>query len=252
MKKAEIIQPGFDYASLDEATRKLAQDRAERIHNLARMTAAGIVQIGQYLTEVKAKLVHGKFLKWIKLEFAWKESSALRFMTVYQRFKSSKLENLAIDVSALYLIADQKTPEPVRDLVLRHAETGKRISHGSVRQLVRDFAETGTLPDVDVDLDATIRQKRQRALAEAPKPDEQEEEVQALRQRMAADSAHAVAIMKAIHAVETLAHPPITVAELAEQIARFDTPDKDWRGQARVAAHNIHQLLQEFSERKTA
>ena len=91
--------------SLDSDTRQFVQERAERIHNLARMTAACIVQIGQYLTEVKGRLKHGKFQEWIAREFSWGDDSARNFMHVYERFKNRNFRNLEIDVSALYLIA---------------------------------------------------------------------------------------------------------------------------------------------------
>jgi hypothetical protein len=44
--------------------------------------------------------------------------SAERFMHVAARFKLDKLSNLEIDVSALYLIAEPKTPEPVRAAII--------------------------------------------------------------------------------------------------------------------------------------
>ena len=69
------------------------------------MTAACIVQIGQYLTEVKGRLKHGKFQEWIAREFSWGDDSARNFMHVYERFKNRNFRNLEIDVSALYLIA---------------------------------------------------------------------------------------------------------------------------------------------------
>ena len=54
------------------------------------MTAAGIVQIGQYLTEVKGRLKHGKFQEWIAREFSWGDDSARNFMHVYERFQKPK------------------------------------------------------------------------------------------------------------------------------------------------------------------
>jgi hypothetical protein len=78
------------------------------------MTATGIVQIGQYLTEVKGRLKHGQFLEWIEREFAWKQAAAYRFMQVYKNVKITNLINLEIGVSALYLIASPSFPEPVR------------------------------------------------------------------------------------------------------------------------------------------
>ena len=58
------------------------------------MTAASIVQIGQYLSEVKARIGHGHFLEWIAREFDWSEPSAQRFMRVYANVKSVNLTDM--------------------------------------------------------------------------------------------------------------------------------------------------------------
>ena len=102
MPKQEM-QLRFDYDSLPEENRSFVLERTERIRILARLTATGIVQIGQYLTEVKAILAHGRFLEWIEREFAWSERSSRNFMTVYECFKTANFADLEIDVSALYL-----------------------------------------------------------------------------------------------------------------------------------------------------
>ena len=101
--KTTISTGGFDYKGLDASARGFVLERAESIHQLARRTAQGIVQIGQYLTEVRDRLGHGNFLPWVEQEFAWTRHTAERFMNVYDQFKLRNLRNLEIDVSALYL-----------------------------------------------------------------------------------------------------------------------------------------------------
>src|SRR6516165_3053894 len=126
--KNEQLALRFDYGSLDAETRQFVEERAERIHNVARMTAAGIVQIGQYLTEVKERLKHGKFLEWIEREFAWTDRHARRFMMVYANLKSDKMSDFEIDATALFCIAAPSTPEPVRAQIMTRAENGQRIT----------------------------------------------------------------------------------------------------------------------------
>src|SRR5215467_4392054 len=125
--KADLVIPDvqrhFDYAALDDETRPFVLERTERIHNVARMTAAGIVQIGQYLTEVKARMPR-KFLDWIDKEFGWTDRHARNFMMVYRAFQSENFSDLDIDVSALYLIAKPSIPEPVRAQIVTRAENG--------------------------------------------------------------------------------------------------------------------------------
>lgn len=137
------VQLRFDYAALDPETREFVIERAEKIHRLARMTAAGIVQIGQYLTEVKERLERGEFLKWIGREFNWKQAQAYRFMQVYENVKITNLINLEIDVSALYLIAAPSTPEPVREEALKIAISGEHVTHGTVKKVIAEYNKTG-------------------------------------------------------------------------------------------------------------
>ena len=135
----------FDYELLDPETRGYVRERATWIHRLARQTAEGVRLIGQYLVEVKDRLKHGEFLKWLKAEFAWSEWTARNFMNVHERFKTRNFHDLQIDVSALYLIAAPKTPEPARQELLERAESGERITRAKAIQ--------------------TIDQQRQKALA---------------------------------------------------------------------------------------
>jgi len=46
---------------------------------------------------------------------------AERFMKVYEAVKSDTVSDLPIDVSTLYLIAAPKTPEPVRQEIIKRA-----------------------------------------------------------------------------------------------------------------------------------
>lgn len=164
----EPVQQRFDYASLDADTREFLQDREEKIHNLARATAEGIVRIGQYLTEAKARLGHGKFEQWIKDKFAWSDDSARNFMRVYECFKSRNFRDLDINVSALYLIAAPKTPEPVRTEIIRRAETGEPVTHASVKAVMRQFEETGNLPAATAALSTiVVRAQEQKRQAES-------------------------------------------------------------------------------------
>ena len=165
-----VQQPLFDYAELDAGTRRYVRERAERIHNLARMTATSIVQIGQYLSEVKERLGHGKFGKWISFEFAWEERSAQAFMQVHKRFKTAKFADLTIDVSALYLIAERATPEPVRQEAIRRAAS-EPVTHAGAQELVRRYQETGQIPSVKTPLKNLISERKKlRAAAELPVP----------------------------------------------------------------------------------
>jgi hypothetical protein len=106
------IQQAFSYAELAADDREFVKQRAEAIREVGKRTAQGIVQIGEWLTEAKERLPHGSWLPWLNGEFGWSDRIARHFMSVYSAFKLEKFSNLEIDVSALYLIAAPKCPEP--------------------------------------------------------------------------------------------------------------------------------------------
>jgi hypothetical protein len=246
----------FDYGALDADTRQFVLERTERIHNLARMTATGIVQIGQYLTEVKARLKHGQFLDWIEREFAWSEPSAQRFMRVHERFKSVNLTDMTIDVSALYLIAAPSTPEPVRGEALRRAEAGEVITHGGARALVRRFQQTGELPESTISLPRLIDERRAliapsggNRFANLRPPVEDPARLAAearQREQVKANTERAVKVFHVIEAIECLSGTPLAVQEIAAEIRRLDTPDKDWPRQLRHARRFLAALSEEL------
>ncbi|MDW4677752.1 DUF3102 domain-containing protein, partial [Escherichia coli] len=80
------------------------------IKALMRRSAQDIVNIGQKLIEVKEKLEHGHFRKWLKAEFKWSVSAATRYMQVGEQFKYTNLIHLSIAASALYELAAPSTP----------------------------------------------------------------------------------------------------------------------------------------------
>lgn len=154
----------FDYRTLNADTRNFVQERAAKIHHLARATAMGIMQIGEHLTEVKARLKHGDWLPWLKEEFGWKHDTATRFMNVYERFKLRNLSNLQIDVSALYLIAAPKTPDPVRAEIIRHAEVNPdKVTHSAVRDIVVEYNKSGDAPRAVAKIFDAVRAAKEQA-----------------------------------------------------------------------------------------
>jgi hypothetical protein len=68
-------------------------------------------------------------------------------------------------------------------------------------------------------------------------------EYRELKAQMKAGSEWASKVFGIISAIETLSQPPLNMQDAAEQILRFDTPDKDWRTQASRAQANLAELL---------
>lgn len=128
-------EEGFDYKILSPTTRIIVQQHANEIKTLMRLSAEGIINIGQRLLEVKEQLAHGSFEMWLKSEFNWGMWTARKFMQVTRQFKSVNFTNLSIDTSALYLLAAPSTPEAVRQKALERAEKGEAITHAEVKAI---------------------------------------------------------------------------------------------------------------------
>jgi hypothetical protein len=110
------------------------QQKTGEIKERMKRTAQDIVEIGQRLIEVKERLGHGRFGKWLKAEFGWGTTTAWKFMRVGEQFKFSHCENIA--PSALYLLAAPSTPDEVRREALERAYQGESITHAKVKKLV--------------------------------------------------------------------------------------------------------------------
>jgi antitoxin (DNA-binding transcriptional repressor) of toxin-antitoxin stability system len=141
MTEQEVApQAEFGYGQLSGDDWKFVQDARDEIRRLGKQTAESICEIGRLLTEVKARLPHGKWLPWLAAEFAWSETTARRFMDSHELFKSAKLEDLPrlleLPPSAVAEIAAPSTPEPARQEVLARVEQGEKVTTKAVKDIV--------------------------------------------------------------------------------------------------------------------
>ncbi|GAB4540934.1 MAG: hypothetical protein Tsb0014_32480 [Pleurocapsa sp.] len=141
----------FNYSDLDSEVRIVVQQRTLEIKNLMRRTVQDIIEIGQKLTEVKARLGHGNYLKWLKHEFEWQERSARNFMRVAEAFKTANFADLDFAASALYLLAAPSVPEQVRQTALEMAGNGETITYSKAKKMIGEYKEreADVVPEVD-------------------------------------------------------------------------------------------------------
>lgn len=119
---------GFDYSSLDAETMSFVQQQTGEIRSLMKRTAQDVIEIGQKLIEVKQRLEHGQYRKWIEAEFNWGKSTANSFENVAKQF--TNVQNLDVFApSALYALAAPSTPKEAREEAIALAQTGKKISY---------------------------------------------------------------------------------------------------------------------------
>jgi hypothetical protein len=115
-------------------------EHAEAIRVLGKRVVGDVIEIGRRLTEAKKLAGHGGWLPWLEREFGWEETTARRFINVYDLAgKSGKLPDLP--VSCLYLLARPSTPADTRDAIIEMAETGEKLTHAKIKEMI-DAAKT--------------------------------------------------------------------------------------------------------------
>jgi hypothetical protein len=112
-----------------------------------------IIEIGQKLIAAKAEVEHGEWLRWLKTEFGWNARTAQRYMQVAQAF-STKCDTvsylgLTIEASALYVLAEPKVPEDVRDEAIKTAEAGTHVTRAVAQRLI-EAAKPAPAEETDV------------------------------------------------------------------------------------------------------
>jgi hypothetical protein len=138
----------FDYAALDAETRIVVQQRTSEIKTLMRRSAQDIIDIGQKLIEVKARLGHGHFGGWLESEFGWSQDTAGRFINVAQRFDIPQIADFNIAPSALYALSAPSTPEPARAEAIERAQAGEPITHSAAKAIIEEYKASKVTPPV--------------------------------------------------------------------------------------------------------
>jgi hypothetical protein len=138
----------FDYSALDNDTAQFVQEQTGAIRAIMRRTTQDILEIGQKLINVKARLGHGNFLLWLEAEFALAERTAQRLMNVTETFhnKNVNLSDLNFASTALYILAAPSTPDEARDEAVERASKGETITRGIAQELKQKYSPSKTQP----------------------------------------------------------------------------------------------------------
>ena len=111
---------------------------ADAIRRLGKNIINDGIEIGRRLTEVSDRIGHGKWGPWIKAEFDWSETTARRFMNLYEfaQTNSAHLADLNMPVSALYLLAAPSISDELRNKVIERAKVEK-VKHADVVEAIK-------------------------------------------------------------------------------------------------------------------
>jgi Protein of unknown function (DUF3102) len=121
---------------------------AAAIRQLGRQTVDNVIEIGRRLTEVNERIEHGQWGLWLRREFDWAETTARRFIQVYElaETKSANLADLNLPISGLYLLAAPSAPSEVRDDIFNRAAEGEKIRHKDIADAVKDARKPPSAP----------------------------------------------------------------------------------------------------------
>ena len=75
-------------------------------------------------------------MPWLDREFGWTEMTATRFINVYEMSKSTKLLDLELPISGLYLLAAPSTPKEARDQIIERAQAGETVPVAEVKRTI--------------------------------------------------------------------------------------------------------------------
>ena len=125
-----------DSISLALGNEQLAE-HATAIRALGKRVAHGVIEIGDRLIAAKEICGHGNWLPWLEREFKWSDQTARRFIQVAEAAKFNNLEDLNIDISALYLLTAPSTPLEVVENVIALHQGGQRIRRIDVVHAIR-------------------------------------------------------------------------------------------------------------------
>ncbi len=134
----------FDYSVITAtANRNGVKQATADIRGLMSRSAQDIVDIGRNLLFVKGELDHGQFGEWLKVEFAWDERTARRFMAVAERFKTDTVSDLDFAPTALYALSAPDVPEEATEEAIEAAEAGETITPAKARTIINNHKPKG-------------------------------------------------------------------------------------------------------------
>lgn len=129
----------FTWRDVPAADRDWVRRRTEDIESCAYRTACDMVRIGAALAEVKKKLPK-RFAAWLIASTPFTRPTAYRLMATAKSFGPYVSQIETFEPCALYVLAQEKTPQAARDHAVALAEGGKRITRTLALEILDAFA----------------------------------------------------------------------------------------------------------------
>lgn len=128
-------ESAFAWAEVPAPERDWLRARTEDAAGLCHRVAADTVRLGALLLEVKKRLPHGTFLKWLAALTAFSRATAARLMRVGRAFGGRVPDVDDFEPSALYLLADPRVPPAAREYALELSKE-QRVTRAVAREVI--------------------------------------------------------------------------------------------------------------------
>ena len=115
----------FNYSELDASIREEAKQAAQRIRIHLESAKKSFLTVGKELQAMKAKLHHGQFEKWIKIEFGMQPRSARNYISAAKLYDVEPEAAMKLAPTAVYELAARSTPETVKADIIAQVKGGK-------------------------------------------------------------------------------------------------------------------------------
>lgn len=126
----------FDYGSLSVDLQITLKTAASDIKTRMRRAGEDVFEIGRILCEIKAKLKHGQFMRWVSAEFGMGHSQVLRLIQVHQKFGDQNRHFGEFQPSVLYLLAAPATPDEAIAEAVERVESGETPTVNETKEII--------------------------------------------------------------------------------------------------------------------
>jgi len=136
-----LPSPRFDYSELDDDTASKLQCFSNSAHSLIRKSHIRfIADFGEILSNARELLSShgdGTFCKWATAEFDLSKSTVYNYVNAWERCLSNGWTNFSnLTPTAIYLLCQNETPEPVRKKALKLSEKQESVTKADIELLL--------------------------------------------------------------------------------------------------------------------
>jgi hypothetical protein len=129
-----IVPSNFDYDGLPADVAADARSFVSEYRSFQRRTVLAMAEIGRQLINIRERLEHGQFLKWIEAELGSK-STAYRCMNVAEKFAPAELPTVgSLDVNTVQALAAESTPQDLRQEIIGKLASGEPVSAAQIKE----------------------------------------------------------------------------------------------------------------------